>query len=647
MSVQFLEKNPFFVLEVAPTDKRATIISKAEEKAFFFEGNSCDEAQASLLNPSRRLSAEMDWLCGCDEATISNIRQCIKNKTAISTNELTGLAKLNATVFNFAISSYENYFEIGYAILDIDEQYSAVAPLELMETLNECHSKAGILTVSEDEVERELNKKREQIRQFISAKMQNLSEEDYIELITLLAEKCIADEDYEDGVVIADVVDQYELKMHSAIETATDEISAHLERIKRIANKEGIEANIPGLIRRLKKWDKLVQPLQLKSMASGAPHQVSERVGYDIRDLCLWLHNEQKMTEAALSLVNAVKDVFAEISSLSDVFDEDSKTLNRIKEATAIINEIKAIERIIEKWKAPDTNTSPYTLASNAITQNEVDDLVSKVIATNCRIKAINTSEETITQLRTRLCISVRVGAIYAHNEHHQTALALSIAVALLAEFGDIEELHTMLTEDVAVLNQQLTLQNASQPTYQSTPSHQSSQSSSSGNSNKGRSIPIIIVAVLVFIGIIDGILSDSDSSNSGNSPSYNQSSNQSTEKSFSTSVTAGTDVYADIVSIFPAIGIYTERSSYYSHFVCQCETSTGAMIWVYMSVSEYKLHFDSDAPTSIYSYSADEITFSNSKRIHGEAREADNIMSDLSSDIQAIMLIDFESVGS
>ena len=102
MSVQFLEKNPFFVLEVAPTDKRATIISKAEEKAFFLEGNSCDEAQASLLNPSKRLSAEMDWFCGCDEATTSNIRQSINNKTTISTDGLTGLAKLNATLYNFA-----------------------------------------------------------------------------------------------------------------------------------------------------------------------------------------------------------------------------------------------------------------------------------------------------------------------------------------------------------------------------------------------------------------------------------------------------------------------------------------------------------------------------------------------------------------
>ena len=260
MSIQFLEKNPFFVLEVSPTDRRATIISKAEEKAFLLEGNSCDEAQAYLLNPSKRLSAEMDWFCECDEATVSNIRQCIKNKTLIKANELTGLAKLNATLFNFAISSYDDYFDIGYAILDIDEQYGTMTLFELSEILNECHNQAGILEASKDEIEHEYIKKREQIRKLISTKTQNLSEDDYVEFITMIAEKCIADEDYEDGVVIADVVYQYELKMQSAIEAATDEISTQLGRIKRIANKEGIEANITGLIRRLKKWDKLVQP---------------------------------------------------------------------------------------------------------------------------------------------------------------------------------------------------------------------------------------------------------------------------------------------------------------------------------------------------------------------------------------------------
>lgn len=639
-----LVKNPFYVLEVSPTDKRATIISKAEERAFFLEGNACDEAQASLLNPSKRLSAELDWFFGCSEATISNIRQSIKNKTAISTNELTGLAKLNATLFNFAISSYDDYFELSYAILDIDEQYDDVTPFELMETINDCHGQAGILTVSE-EVERELGKKREQIRKLISAKTQNLSEEDYIEFITMLAEKCIADEDYEDGVVIADVVDQYELKMQSAIETATDEISTHLERIKRIANKEGIEANITGLIRRLKKWDKLVQPLQLKSMASGAAHRVSERVGHDMRALCLWLHNEQEMTEVALSLVSELKEIFAEIGNLSDVFASDSNALSRIlredKDSKEIIAEIKAVERIIEKWKGPDESTNSYMLATNAITDNIVNDLIAKVKVLNARIKAINADEETITQLRTALCITARDGAIYAHNERHKTALALSITKMLLAEFGDMEELRGKLSEDVSALNRQLIAINASRSTY--TPSYQSSRSNSSGGAKKGWIIAAIIFAIIIIITIASGNDSSSNSGqSSGNNPSYNQSS----EVKFSSSVSSGTDVYADIVSIFPAIGIYTEGSSYYTHFVCECKTSSGSTVWVYMSTSEYKKHFDSDASTSIYSSTAEEITFSYSKKIHGEARKADNIMSGLSSDTGVSMLVDFDSVG-
>lgn len=646
MSIQFLEKNPFFLLEVSPTDRRATIISKAEEKAFLLEGNSCDEAQAYLLNPSKRLSAEMDWFCECDEATVSNIRQCIKNKTPINTNELTGLAKLNATLFNFAISSYDDYFDIGYAILDIDEQYGTMTLFELSEILNECHNQAGILKVSEDEIEREYIKKREQIRKLISTKTQNLSEDDYVEFITMIAEKCIADEDYEDGVVIADVVYQYELKMQSAIEAATDEISTQLGRIKRIANKEGIEANITGLIRRLKKWDKLVQPLQLKSMASGVTHQISERVGYDVRDLCLWLHNDNEMTETALLLSNEMKEIFAEIGNLSDVFIGDSNALSKIlredKDSKEIVAEIKAVERIIDKWKGPDESTNSYMLATNAITDTNVNDLISKVKALNAKIKAISADEEIIIRLRTGLCVTARDGAIYAHNERQQTALALSISRVLLDEFGDLDELREKLSEDVSALNRQLILINASRSTY--TSSYQPSQSNTAGDSKKGWIIAAIIFAIVIIIAIASG---NDSSSNSGQSSGNNSSYNQSSEVSFSSFLSSGTDVYADIVSIFPSIGIYTEGSSYYTHFVCECETSNGSTVWVYMSTSEYQKYFDSDASTSIYFSSAEEITFSYSKRIHGEARKADNVMSGLSSDTGVTMLIDFESVGS
>ena len=639
-----LSRNPFYVLEVTPTDKRATIIGKAEEKAFFLDGDTCNEAQTSLLNPAKRLSAEIDWFCGCDAETISLIRESIDKNTTITVDELTGLARLNATLFNFAISDYDDYFEIGYVILDIDEQYSAIDEDALAETINACHSKAGVLQISKDEISRELNKKREQVRRLITEKTQELSDDDYIEFITMLAEKCVADEDYEDGVVIADVVDQYELKMQSSIEAATDEITSHIERIKRIANKEGIEANISGLVRRLKKWDKLVQPLQLKAMASGVAHQVSDRVGYDLRDLCLWLHNEQEMTEVALSLVNTLKEIFAEIGNLSDIFASDSNALNKIlredKDSKEIIEGIKAVERIIEKWKGPDESTNSMMLATNAITDTNVNDLISKVKSLNARIKAINADEETITQLRTALCITAREGAIYAHNERHKTALALSIAKMLLAEFGDMGELHSKLSEDVAALNRQLIALNASRPTY--TPSYQTTRSNSSGSSKKGWIIAAIIFAIIIIIAIASGNDNSSNSGqSSGNKPSYNQSS----EVKFSSSVSSGTDVYAEIVSIFPAIGIYTQGSSNYTHFVCECKTSTGSTIWVYMTASEYRTNFDANVSTSIYNDYQDEKTFSYSKKIHGEARKADNVMSGLSSDTGATMLIDFDSV--
>ena len=61
MQVFNINNNPFYLLEVSPKDKRATIISKAEEKAFFLEGDSCETAQATLLNPAKRLIAELDW----------------------------------------------------------------------------------------------------------------------------------------------------------------------------------------------------------------------------------------------------------------------------------------------------------------------------------------------------------------------------------------------------------------------------------------------------------------------------------------------------------------------------------------------------------------------------------------------------------
>lgn len=591
----------------------------------------------------------MDWFCGCNVATISEIHRNIKNKTAININELVGIARLNATLFNFSISSYVDNFELGRSIHDIDIQYDAITAFEIMAIINECHAQAGIQPVSEKDVERELLQKREQIRKLISDRIQSFSEVDYIEFVTMLAERYIADEDY-DGVVIADVIDQYELKMQPAIEVATGEITVQLSRIKRIASRDGIEVGVANLIRRLKRWDELVQPLQLKSKASGAIHEVSERVARDVREICLWLHNEQGLTEIALSLVEALQNIFAEIGSLADVFEGDSDTLSQIisdnKESEEIGIEIKAIGNVIERWKTPS--------GILVLVDSSVNDLNTRVKALDARIKAINADAGTIVELRTTLCYIVREGAVYIHNEAHKTEQALSIAKMLLAEFGDIGELRSKLLGDISALSRQEDYAKTFRATRTAT--YQPTLSKDAKESKKGWVIWIILLAVI----IIGNAVADANSSSSSvsNTPQPTESlyseSNESptsddrlTVVRFSNSVNAGTDVYTDIVSIFPDIGIYTEGSSNYTHFVCECETSTGSFVWVYMTVKEYRRYFNSDVSTSIYTEYQDEEIFSSNRRIYGIARRTESIMTGLSSDTGKTMLIDFESIGN
>ena len=502
-----LSKNPFYVLEVAPTDKRSVIIDKAEEKAFFFDSNVCDEAQTSLLNPAKRLSAEIDWFCGCDGEAISRIRTNIDTCTAIDTDKLTGLARLNASLFNFAISTYDDYFDIGYAILDIDEQYSAIDEKALADTINACHSKAGIIQISEDEISRELNKKREQIRRLITEKTQELSENDYIEFITMIAEKCVADDFYEDGIVLSDVIDQYEIKMQSTIEEANEDILSHIERIKDLANDEGIDSNITGLISRIKKWDNLVQPLQLKSKASGVVHKDSRNIGGKIRDLSLWLHNEKGLSELALKLVQAMKPVFAEVTDLADMFETDSNALTNIisgnKEAEKAIAEMNSIKAIAEGLKSYATSI-------------QIDEFISKVKVANRRIKNLP-NEELITQIRENICYIAREVAIVLHNEKQQTDYALRIATVLVSEFGDLSDVKLKLTQDVATLNEQALLKNRIRM-----------QQEAREREEKTKNVGCLVVIGIVLLIWIISSLSQCESSTSSTSSSYSSSSSSS-----------------------------------------------------------------------------------------------------------------------
>ena len=741
-----LQNNPFYILNLSCNASRRETASAAEKMAFIIEPEACSDAQNELVNLSKRLAAEIGWFVDLDSESISRIRSCIEENKPISTDGLQSLSRINATVYNFALSDDTDPYEIGFSILDIDEQYSQLDTQAITQVINEKRAEAKLATVQEQDVILEIGKKREEIRQSITDRLSALDQDSYVELITILAEKYVENSDNKESIIISDVIDQYEVRMQSVLEDRTESIEKHIERIKQLANDDAVAGNIDPLIRRVIAWDKLAQPLQLKSQASGMPHEISEHLGSELRDLALYLHNERGLTKEALTLVDAMRDVFAELGSLLDRFESDSDALNDLLDgknnAAEILEELDAIQSEAKKIVASPV----YSTVSN------INSFVSRVCRLDEKILEQNLDSETERKLREILCYTARKVAIELHNTNHQTGHAYTIASALASEFGDIPSLREKLNEEVTILDQQKRLASMSVTTpartsYPSSnvPSHSTSSSSSTSNSgNHGCLITLFIIVGIFFLIAIVTSLSNSSSKSAKPSSTYKPSTSysQSTstpaptkqvdtgaaktlyytvtfnrqggtggpyqvevengsdmpsataptksgyifkgyysstngsgtkyydenmksvhkwdkdsggtlyaywevkpETKFSSSVSAGEKVYADIVSIWPAFGVYAEGSTYYHHFVCECKTSSGSTVWVYMTCTEYKNNFDSSASTSTYSYYADEVTLSPAKRIRGTAKKAESIMSGLAKETGTMVMV-FSSVG-
>lgn len=597
-----------------PGDKRATIISKAEEKAFFTESNEYEEAQLMLLNPEKRLGAELDWFFGISIEKMADICNYIAQSKEIALDDLTSISRLNALLHNFTLFNYDDYFELGYAILELDELYDNIDILQLLTTINTNRQQSGLREVLIDELEREFNKKRHQIRQLVSHKTVKLSEKDYIDFITIIAEKYIADEDYNDGIILSDIVDQYEINTQNLIEEASNEIHSHIERIKEISTNEAIEENISGLIRRVEKWDRLVQPLQLKSMASGVVHGESQNMGQEIHEFSVWLHNEKGLSDISLNLINAMKPIFAEIGELYAIFESDSNSLSSIiksnKEAEQIVAEIESLKISADSLKVFATSI-------------KVDEFINTVKIVNRKVKQIPLDDESLEKIRENICYMVRELAITLHNDKHQTDYALRISKMLVAEFSDIHSVKTKLIQDVSTLSQQSMLQNRIR--YQQQPQVQAQKSQGIGC--------LIIIGIIVLVCLISGVLSQC--SNDNNPEPY----------IFSQSAKTGDDVYIDIVSIEPVYSISTGGSYHASGVVCRCKTSDGKTAWVYMSVYEYNNYIDSNAEINNYLNSDyDTVQFSPAKRISGKARTAEVLCDGLSAKT-GTMILEFESI--
>ena len=322
-----LSENPFYILRLPCTAGRREIVSAAEEMSFMLDSEACSNAQNELINLNKRLTSEINWFIDVDEATIAQIRTCIEEGSLIDISGLSPFSSLNAAIYNFSLSADADAAKLFEPVMDIDQRYAALNADELTACINKNRNVAQLSPIQAQDVLAELGKKRETIRQCIADKLAHLDQAAYVALVSQLAETLLPDSACNDGVIVSDVIDQYEIRIHADLEALTGAVENHIAKIMTLTDKALISQQVAPPINEVKQWDRVAQPIQIKSHASGIPHQISENLGSKLRNLSIFLHNEKGLTKEALTLVTAMKSVFAEIDILSDQFDTDTGVL--------------------------------------------------------------------------------------------------------------------------------------------------------------------------------------------------------------------------------------------------------------------------------------------------------------------------------
>ena len=203
------KENPFNILRLSMEANRATIVQKADDMCFDAPENeeAIEQAKGILLNPQRRLRAELSWL---PEVGSEAVEKKLQNGFGFTENDILGLNSL--ATMNILLAAMERHSprELADAILKIDELYATISIDELWTLLNKERKRAGFPLIQEAAMlKAPWQERRGEIKHIIQSCVEKLPNDAYIQISGMIAEKAAARGKF--GSVLQDYIDDYKL----------------------------------------------------------------------------------------------------------------------------------------------------------------------------------------------------------------------------------------------------------------------------------------------------------------------------------------------------------------------------------------------------------------------------------------------------
>lgn len=334
-----LLQNPFHILNASPRDNRRRIMELADERSLLLDSSECMEARSDLTNPRKRLSAEVAWLPGIGPKRVGEVLSLIESSPTdlLAVDNLSSIARANLLASGLARLPNHNADDVAEWILEISWAFEDLDPEELSVIINEERVVSGFPEVSDlSAVEAEIQERRRHYRQVIKAALDNLSPKELVEAVTVAVESATDDGEEHGPILIADLIDSYEVEAQGFLDKEEGNIRALVEKLQAAVDAERPDSALAPMVNQLiqvvKNWDTVAQPIQVSTKSRGLDHDASHRVAGLVRGLTIHMFNEHGKLDFSQQLTNMLQEVFAEVGEVAERTAEDADALGEIAE---------------------------------------------------------------------------------------------------------------------------------------------------------------------------------------------------------------------------------------------------------------------------------------------------------------------------
>jgi uncharacterized phage infection (PIP) family protein YhgE len=187
------------------------------------------------------------------------------------------------------------------------------------------------------------------------------------------------------------------------------------------------------LIKVVKNWDSVVQPIQVSAKSQGADHEASHRIAKLVRSLAIHMFNEHRKIDFSQQLINMLQEVFVEVGAVAELSAQDADTLDEIAEQDKLSRLLGPISSLC-KAAFEISENNPYAAFAEA--QRILND-APQLIA---NLEALNPGREILSQGKHEITFTLMHCAIVYGNKTRKWKQCITFLEEALKYAGSEEE---------------------------------------------------------------------------------------------------------------------------------------------------------------------------------------------------------------